>query len=102
MEDRLISRNHVKIHHWPITALRVYTGIFFAFNGFRKLFNDGFPNGMVGFLKHNAESSPAFYQAFVEAIVPPMTRAAYRSDISIFQGWCEAGGVAAVRRRNSP
>lgn len=71
MDDRLLSSNHAKISYWPIAALRIYAGIFFAFNGFRKLLNDGFPNGMVGFLKGNAENSPAFYQNFVEAVVIP-------------------------------
>ena len=71
MDDRLLSKNQARISHWPIAALRIYTGIFFAFNGFRKLFNDGFPNGMIEFLKRNAENSPAFYQNFVEAVVIP-------------------------------
>jgi hypothetical protein len=71
MDDRLLSKNQARISHWPIAALRIYTGIFFAFNGLRKLLNDDFPNGMIGFLKHNAENSPAFYQNFDESVVIP-------------------------------
>ena len=71
MVDRLISKSHAQIHHWPIAALRIYAGVFFAYHGIRKLFNDGFENGMVGFLNSKADSSPEFYRSFVETVVVP-------------------------------
>ncbi len=71
MIDRLRSRSHARIRHWPIALLRVYTGIFFAYHGFGKLTNNQFSDGMVGFLNGRADNSPAFYRAFIELVVLP-------------------------------
>jgi thiosulfate dehydrogenase [quinone] large subunit len=71
MVDRLSSRRRGRISLWPIAALRVYTGVFFVYNGFRKVVNDRFTEGMVGFLNGRADSSPEFYRSFVESVVLP-------------------------------
>lgn len=49
---------------------RVYRS-FFVYNGFRKVVNDRFTEGMVGFLNGRADSSPEFYRSFVESVVLP-------------------------------
>ena len=58
MVDRLSSRNRGRISLWPIAALRVYTGVFFVYNGFRKVVNERFTEGMVGFLNSLAYRFP--------------------------------------------
>jgi thiosulfate dehydrogenase [quinone] large subunit len=71
MVDRLKSGAQGRIRLWPVAALRIYAGIFFTYNGFRKIVNDKFVDGMVGFLKSRSDQSPDFYQSFVESIVIP-------------------------------
>ena len=71
MVDRIRSSRQARINLWPIAALRVYAGVFFTFNGFRKVTNDKFTDGMVGFLNSRADSSPEFYRSFVESVVIP-------------------------------
>lgn len=71
MIDRLMSRTHAVIKHWPIVLLRVYTGIFFAWHGFGKLRRGEFANGLEGFLNAQADNSFAFYRPFIDAIVLP-------------------------------
>lgn len=71
MIDRLLSKRHSKPRLWPIALLRVYTGVFFAYHGFRKLVNERFTDGMVNFLTGRADKSPEIYRAFVESVVLP-------------------------------
>lgn len=71
MVDRLKSASQPLIRLWPVAALRVYAGIFFTYNGFGKIVNDKFVDGMVGFLRGRADQSPEFYRAFVESVVIP-------------------------------
>jgi thiosulfate dehydrogenase [quinone] large subunit len=71
MIDRLDTRSHSKIRHWPIVMLRVYTGFFFAWNGFVKLGRDNFADGMEGFLAAQVERTFHFYAAFVQNVVIP-------------------------------
>ena len=71
MVDRLKSNSQARIKLWPVAALRIYTGIFFTYNGFRKVVNDKFTDGMVGFLNGRADHSPEFYRSFVESVVIP-------------------------------
>ncbi len=71
MLDRLESRPHVAVRHWPILVLRVYTGIFFAWSGFGKISRGNFADGMEGFLNAQLENSFAFYRPFIEAVVLP-------------------------------
>ncbi len=58
-------------HLWPITLLRVYTGVFFAFHGFGKIQRGGFANGLEGFVKSNLENSYGFIRPFLESVVLP-------------------------------
>ena len=71
MVDRLDTRPHGALRLWPIVLLRVYTGVFFAWHGGRKLLRDNFVDGMTGFLNSNLESSASFYRVFAEMIVLP-------------------------------
>lgn len=71
MVDRLDSRPPVAIRHWPVVALRVYTGLFFAWNGLGKLRMEDFADWMESFLQGHLESSFAFYRAFIESAVLP-------------------------------
>lgn len=71
MVDRLDSKPHVAIKHWPIVLLRVYTGLFFTWNGFSKITRDNFADGMAGFLHTQIENSFSFYRQFIEAVVLP-------------------------------
>ncbi len=57
------------IHLWPITLLRVYTGIFFLSHGFGKLRGGNFAEGMTGFINGRLEDSFGFMRAFLESVV---------------------------------
>jgi thiosulfate dehydrogenase [quinone] large subunit len=69
MVDRLDSRPHVAIRHWPIVVLRVYTGLFFTWNAIGKIRQDNFADGMESFLNAQLENSFAFYRPFIESVV---------------------------------
>lgn len=71
MVDRLNARAPVAIRHWPVVLLRVYTGLFFAWNGFAKLRMENFADWMGEFLQGQLDSSFAFYRPFIEAAVLP-------------------------------
>jgi thiosulfate dehydrogenase [quinone] large subunit len=58
-------------HLWPITLLRVYTGVFFAFHGFGKLRRGGFADGLEGFVSGKLESSYGLIRPFLESVVLP-------------------------------
>jgi thiosulfate dehydrogenase [quinone] large subunit len=64
-------RSSKAIREWPIVLLRVYTGIFFLKFGWGKITNPNFSDGLVGFLGSRSESTFAFYQPFLEAVVLP-------------------------------
>jgi len=92
MIDRLESRSHAKLHHWPILMLRIYTGFFFVWNGFGKLRRDNFADGMEGFLVAQAGKSFDFYRSFIETVVIP-NKAIFASLVS----WGEfAIGLAMI------
>lgn len=92
MIDRLDSRSHAKIQHWPILMLRVYTGLFFLWNGFSKLSRDDFAAGMEGFLGAQANNSFEFYRSFVATIVIPN-----KSIFAALVSWGEfAIGIAMI------
>jgi len=57
------------IHLWPITLLRVYTGIFFLSHGFGKVQGGNFTEGMTGFINGRLEGSFGFMRAFLESVV---------------------------------
>jgi thiosulfate dehydrogenase [quinone] large subunit len=71
MVDRIDPKPHVAIKHWPIVVLRIYTGLFFTWNGFGKISRDNFVDGMEGFLTAQLENSFAFYRPFIETVVLP-------------------------------
>lgn len=58
-------------HLWPITLLRVYTGVFFLKYGFGKVTNPDFADGMSGFVSGNLEKSFGFMRPFLESVVLP-------------------------------
>lgn len=71
MNDFLRSRSRTVIRHWPIAALRVYTGLFLAYHGLDKIRRNDFAEEMAGFLNSTLESSFAFYRPFIENVVLP-------------------------------
>ncbi len=71
MLDRIDSKSHIAVKLWPIFALRVYTGIFFAWHGFGKISRGNFQQGLEGFLNSRLESSFGFYRPFIESVVLP-------------------------------
>lgn len=58
-------------HLWPITLLRVYTGVFFLYFGFGKIKRGNFADGMEGFLNMQLENTFGFFRPFVESVVLP-------------------------------
>jgi thiosulfate dehydrogenase [quinone] large subunit len=64
-------RNKKSVHLWPITLLRVYTGVFFLYYGFGKVRNPEFDNGLAGFVSGRLENSASFMQPFLESVVLP-------------------------------
>ena len=56
---------------WPITLLRVYTGVFFLYYGFGKLRNPNFADGLAGFVSSRLEESHGFMRPFLESVVLP-------------------------------
>ena len=64
-------RRRKSVHLWPITVLRVYTGVFFLYYGFGKVRNPEFANGLAGFVSGRLENSAGFIQPFLENVVLP-------------------------------
>lgn len=60
-----------RINTWPIVLLRVYTGVFFAYFGLRKITNPDFASGVSGFIGSVSENTFGFYQGFAESVVVP-------------------------------
>jgi len=58
-------------HLWPITLLRVYTGVFFFYYGFGKVTNANFADGLSGFVSGNLENCFGFIRPFLESVVLP-------------------------------
>ena len=56
---------------WPITLLRVYTGVFFLYFGFGKIKRGNFADGMEGFLNTQLENTFGFFRPFIESVVLP-------------------------------
>ena len=71
MDDRLDSKPHGAVKHWPIVMLRLYTGLFFAWNGAGKISRGNFADGMEGFLNAQLANSFDFYRPFIENVVLP-------------------------------
>ena len=92
MGDRLFANSRGTIRMWPIVALRIYTGVFFAYAGVGKLSHDNFANGVGRFLKSRLDESFDFYRPLVEAYFLPG-----KEVIAFLVAWGElAMGVALV------
>ena len=59
------------LSHWPILLLRVYTGVFFAYYGMKKILGGAFTDGMVGFLG-SREEMVSWYRVIVDAVILPL------------------------------
>jgi len=64
-------RNKKTAHLWPITLLRIYTGVFFLYFGFGKIKRGNFADGMEGFLNMQLERTFDFFKPFIESFVLP-------------------------------
>ena len=71
MGDSEESGRAKPVHVWPITLLRVYTGVFFLYYGFGKIRNPQFTDGLAGFVTGRLESSAGFIRPFLESVVLP-------------------------------
>ncbi|HZW59602.1 MAG TPA: DoxX family protein [Woeseiaceae bacterium] len=71
MADYLEQRSRGVIAQWPIAALRIYAGLFFAYHGLSKLQRGNFADGMSGFLTSTLDASFSFYRPFLEHVVLP-------------------------------
>jgi len=58
-------------HLWPITLLRVYTGVFFTYYGSGKIRRGGFADGLESFVNGRLEASYGFMRPFLESVVLP-------------------------------
>ena len=58
-------------HLWPITLLRVYTGVFFTYYGFGKIKGGSFADGLEGFVNGRLEGSYGIIRPFLESVVLP-------------------------------
>lgn len=80
------------VHLWPITLLRVYTGVFFLYYGFGKIRNPQFADGLAGFVNSQLENSVGFIQPFLESVVLPN-----KGLFAFFVSWGEfAIGIALI------
>lgn len=64
-------RNKKTTHLWPITMLRIYTGVFFLYFGFGKIKRGNFAEGMEGFLNMQLDNTFGFFRPFIESVVLP-------------------------------
>ena len=92
MSDYLEGRHRPRLRLWPIAALRIYAGLFFAWHGLGKLRREDFADGLAGFVSANLESAFSFYRPFIEGVVLP--------NKALFAGlvaWGEfAAGIALI------
>ena len=57
------------VHIWPITLLRIYTGVFFLKFGWGKITNPNFVDGLAGFVSGNLDNAFGFMRPFLESVV---------------------------------
>lgn len=76
--------NKKTAHLWPITLLRVYTGVFFLTYGWGKIRNPEFENGLAGFVTGNLDKAFGFFRPFLESVVLPN-----KGLFAIMVGWGE-------------
>ena len=85
-------RDKKTVHLWPITLLRVYTGVFFLYYGFGKVRNPNFADGLAGFVSGRLDESAAFIRPFLESLVLPN-----KAVFAFLVGWGElAIGIALI------
>ena len=85
-------RRKKKIQLWPITLLRVYTGVFFLYYGFGKIRNPDFADGLAGFVTSQLENSIGMIRPFLESVVLPN-----KGLFAFFVAWGElAIGIALI------
>ena len=59
------------VHRWPITILRVYTGVFLAKYDFAKISGGFSEDNFEGFVSSKLESSFGIISLFLESVVLP-------------------------------
>ncbi len=64
-------RKKKPMHLWPITLLRIYTGVFFLYYGWGKVTNPNFADGLAGFVTGNLDKAFGFMRPFLESVVLP-------------------------------
>ncbi|MBT8103954.1 MAG: DoxX family protein [Gammaproteobacteria bacterium] len=85
-------RRKKSMHLWPITLLRVYTGVFFLYYGFGKVRNPEFADGLAGFVNSRLENSIGVMRPFLESVVLPN-----KGLFAFFVSWGElAIGIALI------
>lgn len=85
-------RRKKSAHLWPITVLRVYTGVFFLYYGFGKIRNPDFADGLAGFVNSQLENSVGLIRPFLESVVLPN-----KGLFAFFVSWGElAIGIALI------
>ena len=77
-------RNKKPVQLWPITLLRVYTGVFFLKFGWGKITNPNFADGLAGFVTGNLENAYGFMRSFLESVVLPN-----KGLFAVLVGWGE-------------
>ena len=78
--------------NWPIVLLRIFTGIFFAYNGFGKVSGGNFERGLERVVTSNLEQSFSFFRSFLESVVLPN-----KGHFALAVSWGElAIGVALI------
>ena len=60
-----------RINTWPIVVLRVYTGVFFAYYGVRKIMGGFGGESTAGFLTGQSDNTFGFYKPIVDAVIVP-------------------------------
>ena len=77
---------------WPIVLLRIFTGVFFAYNGFAKVSGGNFEIGLERVVTSNLEKSFSFFRPFLESVVLPN-----KGHFALAVSWGElAIGVALI------
>lgn len=76
--------NKKPVNIWPITLLRIYTGVFFLKFGWGKITNPNFADGLAGFVSGNLEKSFGFMRPFLESVVLPN-----KGFFAVMVGWGE-------------
>jgi len=77
---------------WPITLLRVYTGVFFAWHGYGKISRGGFDDSLGGFVDGRLGDAFGFFRPFLESVVLPN-----KGVFAVLVSWGELGiGLALI------